>query len=173
MILDLRELEDFPVKVTLRAQPGEFKPFAEEVTAVEEVRLDLAIQHSGHEYFCQGKLQASYLVECSRCLASYEQSVTQQTDFIVCGVDQKQNLGDVDDVEDYVFLKGNELVADVSEPVRQALVLSLGMKPLCSEECRGLCVKCGINLNEGECDCVHESIDPRWKDLEKLSGDDS
>jgi uncharacterized protein len=43
------------------------------------------------------------------------------------------------------------------------------MKPLCEENCAGLCPSCGSNLNDGPCDCKHEAIDPRWEGLQGLS----
>ncbi|UCC44370.1 MAG: DUF177 domain-containing protein [Candidatus Zixiibacteriota bacterium] len=172
MILDLRELDDFPAAVSLKAEAGEFRPFAEEVTEVNEVTLELAIQKSGEEYFCQGEVKARYLVECSRCLAPFELSVIQATDFVVCGLDQKAQMEEGVDDEDYVFLKGGDLRADLTEPVRQALVLSASMKPLCSEACQGLCPSCGTNLNDESCDCKKETIDPRWEALKHLKGGD-
>ncbi|HUV30916.1 MAG TPA: DUF177 domain-containing protein [Acidobacteriota bacterium] len=170
MILDLREFKEFPVCTTLTVGPGRFKPFADGVTAVGEVRLELAIQQSGDEFFCQGETTATYMVTCSRCLVEFEQSVAQSTDFVVCGVDQVTSRGrDGSDYEMYVYLQGSELLADVSEPVRQALLLSLSMKPLCREDCRGICPTCGVNLNEQTCDCKAETADPRWDGLKKLS----
>ena len=172
MILDLRELDDFHVAVSLKAEAGEFTPFAEEVTEVSEVTLELAIQKSGEEYFCQGEVKARCLVECSRCLAPFELSVVQATDFVVCGLDQKVQMGEGMDAEDYVFLKGSNLRADLTELVRQALVLSMSMKPICSEACQGLCLSCGTNLNEESCDCKRETTDPRWEALKHLAGGD-
>ena len=47
-------------------------------------------------------------------------------------------------------------------------VLAVPMKNLCSEDCKGLCPKCGKNLNEGLCNCNEENIDPRWETIQKL-----
>lgn len=173
MILDLREFESFPARTTLRAEPGELQPFSDCIVAVGEVKLDLAIQHSGEEYFCQGEVTAECSIECARCLEEFERRITQSTDFIVCGAEgliARRKIG-YDD-EDYVYLGKGGFVADVLEPVRQALILSLPMKPLCRENCRGICPRCGTNLNERKCDCKLDSIDPRWEGLRRLSGRD-
>jgi len=164
MILDLREFEEFPARSTLRAEPGEFKPFADGVKAVGEVTLELAIQHSGEEYFCQGEVSAGCKTDCARCLTEFEQQIRQSVDFIVHGDDG------LPDDETYVFLQGNDLRADVTEPVRQAMVLSFPMKPLCSENCLGICPQCGANLNRQSCDCARENSDPRWDGLKRLTG---
>ena len=57
---------------------------------------------------------------------------------------------------------------DLTLPVRQALMLEVPMKPLCSEECRGLCSSCGVNWNREICDCEKNDADPRWEGLMKL-----
>jgi uncharacterized protein len=173
MELDLREFEEFPARAVLVAKPGEFEPFADEITAVDEVKLALAIQKSHEEFFCQGTVTATYTVECARCLEPFEYSVSWPVDFIVCNEDAMASREDgVIDDEEYVLIKGTDLRADVRDPVRQALTLSLGMKPLCSEDCRGLCPKCGVNRNEQECNCKQDDIDPRWEGLQRLSGGD-
>ena len=74
----------------------------------------------------------------------------------------------IDDNEDYIFFKSSDLQADLSDIVRQAIILAVGMKPLCSEDCRGLCPDCGVNLNKQSCRCASEKIDPRWEGLKKL-----
>ena len=170
MLLDLREFEEFPARSTLRAEPGEFKPFADGVSAVCEVKLELAIQHSGEEYFCQGEVSAGYMMECARCLAEFEQQVRQAVDFIVHGGGMADSDGNLQDDETHVLLQGNDLRADVTEPVRQALVLSFPMKPLCSDNCLGICPQCGVNLNRQSCDCARENSDPRWDGLRRLAG---
>ena len=56
-------------------------------------------------------------------------------------------------------------VLDLTEATRQYSVLVIPMKPLCREECAGLCPSCGHNLNQGPCDCSSPEIDPRWTKL--------
>jgi uncharacterized protein len=170
MILDLREFEEFPARSTSRAGPGEFKPFADGVTAVGEVKLELAIQQSGEEYFCQGEVSAGCMTDCARCLIEFEQQIRQSVDFIVHGGGMTDSNDGLPDDETYVFLQGNDLLADVTEPVRQAMVLSFPMKPLCSDNCLGLCPHCGANLNKQSCDCARENSDSRWDGLKRLAG---
>jgi uncharacterized protein len=72
--------------------------------------------------------------------------------------------GDPDDDEAYPIVD-DEL--DLAPLVRDALALELPPTPLCTPDCRGLCVQCGTNLNEGSCGCVAPS-DPRWANLDVL-----
>jgi uncharacterized protein len=59
-------------------------------------------------------------------------------------------------------------ILDLTEAIRQYKVMALPMKPLCREECAGICPTCGKNLNEGPCDCPSDEADPRWAELLKL-----
>ena len=59
-------------------------------------------------------------------------------------------------------------ILDLTEVVRQAVFLASPMHPLCRENCAGLCVQCGQNLNEGQCDCITEAVDPRMEILKQL-----
>lgn len=168
MILDLREFVEFPADVTIKAGPGEIGPFGDSVIRVDEVDLQLAVQQSAKEYFCQGRVSAQVVLECARCLVEFEAEVEGPTDFIVCSADVATGQKDTDS-EEYVCFQGNDLRADIVEPVRQALMLSLSMKPLCSDDCRGLCPGCGTNLNQQTCDCENKTTDPRWDGLSDLS----
>ncbi len=62
-------------------------------------------------------------------------------------------------------------ILDLFDLVRDALVLELPIAPLCREDCKGLCVSCGADLNEGACGC-DPPIDPRWASLETLRSPD-
>jgi len=59
-------------------------------------------------------------------------------------------------------------VLDLYEAVRQYALLALPMKPLCKQECPGICPQCGKNLNEGKCSCPRRERDARWAKLEGL-----
>jgi uncharacterized protein len=57
---------------------------------------------------------------------------------------------------------------DLNELMREQFYLALPMKPLCREDCEGLCAQCGTNLNTGRCDCQSEWVDPRLAALREL-----
>lgn len=70
--------------------------------------------------------------------------------------------------DDTALLIDAQHILDLTEVVRQDLIISLPMQPLCSPECQGLCPRCGANLNEGPHVCEVEEIDPRWAALAQL-----
>ena len=167
MILDLRAFDEFPAEITIHAGPGELGPFDDSVIRVDGVELDLALQKSAREYFCQGRVTGQVVLECARCLAEFEIELNGESNFVVCSAEDVVQYREADN-EDYVCYQGNELQVNVVEPVRQALMSSMPMKPLCSEDCLGLCPSCGVNLNEQNCDCKKETTDTRWDGLKDI-----
>ena len=61
-----------------------------------------------------------------------------------------------------------DMKLDIDELVYSADIVSLPMKHLCKDNCKGICAKCGKNLNEGKCDCPEKEIDPRLSALAEL-----
>ncbi len=112
------------------------------------------------------KAELKYRGECARCLApvegvfslDFERTVTTE------GVLTEQQLEEQWD--EYVVIHGSEL--DVDEPLREELVLAFPKKLLCSEDCEGLCPKCGKPRREGDCGCPTKEIDPRLAILATL-----
>ncbi len=169
MILDLRQFEHFPARTVLEAGPGEFGALPGEIAQVNEASLSLAIQKANEEYYCQGTVTARVKLICSRCLTEFDTELTGRTDFIARSdkVTRADKRGIPDD-EDYVLMHGNDLRADVTDMVRQTMILAIGLKPLCSESCKGLCPSCGANLNERSCNCSRPQMDDRWSGLRGL-----
>jgi len=170
MIIDLRQFEDFPAHAVIEASEGEIQPFDELVTQVGKTTLTLSLQKAEAEYFCQGMVTADIRVQCSRCAREVDLELEGVTDFIIRtqSVEDGERNGASDD-EDYVYAQGKGDTADVTDLVRQALTLALPMKPLCSEDCKGLCPVCRVNLNERTCSCARKQPDPRWDGLRNLS----
>lgn len=169
MILYLGEFVSFPAHKLLSAGSGEISVNYQGIQGVNEAELDLDIQKSDDEFFCQGHLRASVSVECARCLKMSVVEVNNATDFVVCSRESHETRKDIIDSEDYVYYEGQNLKADLTDIVRQTIILSISMKPLCSEDCRGLCQKCGVNLNDASCTCQTTETDGRWEGLKKLS----
>jgi len=67
------------------------------------------------------------------------------------------------------FTIDERYVLDLTEAIRQYMMLAIPMKPLCHEDCAGLCSHCGHNLNQGPCNCLTQKIDPRWSELSKTN----
>jgi len=169
MEINFKEFETFPVRKEITAGKDELVIDYEGFNQVLKVAVKLNIQKSAEEYYCQGEIQADVELECARCLKLFQTDVNGQTDFIVCAESTMEENKGIIDNEDYIILDGTGFTADLSPVVRQSLILAASMKPLCSENCRGLCASCGINLNNKDCACKKDVIDPRWQGLADLS----
>lgn len=103
--------------------------------------------------------------ECDRCLREYDRQFLNE--YHMFYIDDVQNKDFYD--EDVVTVIRNDLeYIDISKDVREYALLAIPMKNLCKEDCKGLCSHCGKDLNEGECGCTNEKIDPRWIALKNL-----
>ncbi len=164
MILELKKFETFPVHIELIDETPRTKVEMGGINSLDKAMLELDIQKLGEEYYCQGQLEAEATVECARCLEPFRQKLVNDTDFIATSYKQD---GEIADDEDRVYYDA-DLRADLWEIVRQTVILALSMKPLCREDCRGLCPQCGTNLNKKKCKCTVKEIDPRLEPLKKL-----
>lgn len=169
MILYLKEFETFPVRKLLKSAVGEVHIDYTGLKQIIELEHIVNIQQSGEEYFCQGEINVQVELECARCLTEFKKNLTSKTDFIVCSKEKYEQEKNVLDNEDYAFFKDSNLTVDLSDIERQAIILAVSLKPVCSESCPGICSKCGVNLNEKSCNCKKENYDARWEGLKKLS----
>jgi len=168
MILDLTDIESYPARVDIVENPACLEIEFESSFRLLQVEVRLGVQKTDTEYFCQGLVLGAVTMECARCLGTFQVRLEGSIDFIVRAPEQKPTEQDVLDDEDYAYFVRNELRADISDLVRQALILAAPMKPVCSDNCRGLCPRCGVNLNERSCTCDSLQSDPRWDDLKRL-----
>ena len=118
------------------------------------------------EVVVRGDASGTVRQECRRCLDAVETSFERDLTMVFVS----DPSGDEDDGGVYAFEpEGSEL--DLSEAVREEVILAVNPYVVCDPECQGLCPTCGANLNEGACDCTDEEIDPRWSALRDLKSE--
>ena len=101
---------------------------------------------------------------CDRCGTAFKQTVKSKYKMIyllrsIEGAEEEINI---------TYLSPDTHMIDISKDVRDYMILSTPMKRLCKEDCKGLCAKCGADLNEKQCDCNDDEIDDRWNVLSEL-----
>lgn len=168
MILRLREFDQFPARVSLAPVDGSWTFVYEGVNSISGVCVEVEVNKSDEEFYCRGSVECAAMIECARCLDPYKVELSQDIDFFAVA-EKSARTSRHTDAEDYVVFKGSEMSVSIDDIVRQAIVLALPVKPLCSENCAGLCSVCGANLNHTECKCDREATDPRWDELKRLS----
>ncbi|MBI4847644.1 MAG: DUF177 domain-containing protein [Nitrospirae bacterium] len=124
----------------------------------------------GTRVLIEGSVKVTAEFKCSRCLKEYSLplALSFQEEYVPAEEvgKEKHELELSNDELDVSFYSNDEI--DIEDMIREQVLLAVPMKPLCSEECRGLCPVCGINLNEGACACGKKEIDPRLAPLEKF-----
>ncbi len=127
-------------------------------------KVRLTRLHSG--ILAQGHFSTEVDLTCDRCLRLFSLPVEfDLEEQFVPIVDV--NTGKWLQVEetDPALLIDDHHILDLEEVFRQAIYLGLPMHPVCRSDCRGLCLQCGQDLNEGPCSCVGDEVDPRWQAL--------
>jgi len=141
----------------------------EVVDSIGMVEGEVRLLRTDRGILARGTLKTKVEVTCSRCLNLFrcpialniEEEYFPTTD-IVSGA--PLSLPE----EPGSFTIDEHHILDLTEAIRQYALLAIPMKPLCREDCAGLCPHCGHNLNLGPCHCPSQATDPRWFQLTKL-----
>lgn len=125
------------------------------------ISVTVSYYRAGTELFFMGGLHAITRAVCARCAEEFAAPSDRSFRFVLSpraiGLGEKNDPG-YEDLEFSVY-DGGEI--DLSPLVREQVLLSLPTRPLCGEQCRGLCPRCGINLNHAQCECSPATGDPR------------
>ena len=127
----------------------------------EPVLAQGTVRNTAGVLMMEGQVRTTIHGICDRCAGSFDREVTFPIDVVLV-----TELANEENEDEWVFpLEGDS--ADLDDIVRTVFVLNLDSKLLCKEDCKGLCPKCGKNLNDGPCNCQKE-LDPRFAALEQL-----
>jgi DUF177 domain-containing protein len=153
-----------------------FESPAEDITLIDPVVGELSLIGTGLTVYLTGRVHTVLNLVCGACLRPF----SQRLDFSVdeeFGRVSSPSRGSVDGSavrgesalgpEDFVVPVGPDEMVDLSEVVRQHLVLALPIAPRCRKECQGLCASCGADLNVKRCRCAQDDIDPRLQVLKQ------
>lgn len=152
-MLDLKKLLDGSL------QSIDFSLSLEDCTFVEDAlsgKADASGKITNHSglILLSGSVVPEFKVACARCGKEYVYNTP-----VALNAKITDKLANEDEDE---FIIMQDFAIDIEDIVRTALILELPTRYLCSEDCKGLCVKCGVNLNEGDCGCETKERDSRW-----------
>lgn len=119
------------------------------VRPLEPVLYDIAVQWTGGELIVRGRLTTRVSMCCARCGAWFESRVTAP------------------DFSRVLEVGGEGGIVDLTDDIREDMLLALPFVALCSENCKGVCLKCGTNKNIASCECGKEKP-LEWSAFEKL-----
>lgn len=129
--------------------------------AQEPVTAKGTVKNSAGVLLMHGTVETTLHGVCDRCAKPFLREVSYPLEAVLV-----KELENEEDADAWVFLLENDC-ADLDDIVRTAFVLNMDSRLLCREDCKGLCFRCGKDLNEGPCDCQPEA-DPRLAVLKQL-----
>ncbi|MEA2477958.1 MAG: hypothetical protein QOC87_2157 [Actinomycetota bacterium] len=125
------------------------------------VRAGLRLESVVEGILATGDVRAETKLTCARCLQTFTSPIAVDVcELFVSGP------GAPGSTDDFYPIAGEQI--DLEPMVRDALVLALPTNPLCRDDCRGMCGRCGADLNSGTCSCTDDEPDPRWAALDEL-----
>ena len=153
-----------------------FESPAEDVTLRDPVAGEVSLTSTGLTVYLTGRVHTVVGLVCGACLRPFPQPLEFSVDeeFGRAPISPQAETDDGSPrgesalgPEDFVVPVGPDEMVDLSEVVRQHLLLALPIAPRCRDECKGLCPSCGADLNMGRCGCPREDIDPRLRVLQQ------
>ena len=160
MRLDLREIQfgpgaSIPFSCELETERLDFPSV---IAYRTKPRAEGRVYNEAGVLHLEGTLTAEMTCVCDRCGAEFDSVKETELDAVIVGEENEE-------YPEYFVLEGSEI--DLDEILSTCLILDMETKFLCSEDCKGLCSRCGKNLNLGPCGCRKEP-DPRFAVLEQL-----
>ncbi|TAH75152.1 MAG: DUF177 domain-containing protein [Anaerolineaceae bacterium] len=168
MLISLSEIMNTKDKVEQIFAPIEMEKFIFDGESYEFAWKDpvsLTITNLGNkELLIEGSVKLSLIIFCSRCLKKLEYSM----DIDLCKeIDFKRTEEErAEDLDEANYIIGYNLDVDIL--IKGEIIIALPMRLLCSDDCKGICMHCGTNLNEGSCDCDNTVLDPRMSAIRDI-----
>lgn len=154
MLLDLKNL--FTDGGRLSVDYG-FCPDAGILEHCSEIQVKGELEGKSGIVYLHVDVRFALSLDCDRCAAPY----TEPHDYEI----QHVLVTSLNDEKSDELILVDDFSLDLDELLVTDILLELPMKHLCREDCKGLCPKCGKNLNEGPCSCSTKAVDPRWAAL--------
>ena len=177
MFLDIKDLERHPLDFEEEFQPDviDLGGEARQRTPLKTSgRAELVEEHHGKHLIIKdirlrGRLSAGFELQCARCLDPVLQDIAREFELLYrpLGSDAGRDELSVTDAEAEIgYYQGDGLLLE--DVLREQVLLALPLKVTCNEDCRGLCLHCGKNLNQEKCSCSVPMEDPRWAALKEI-----
>ena len=164
---DIRSLTEHAVTVddTLPADDSVWQAEDPKPSAPLRVKGRLSSAGPGRFYW-HGTIEGDVALECSRCLGDTGAHVTNEAHLVFAESDAEG----LEDDPDVFLLDDRSPDLDLRPAVREQWLLNVPGYALCRDDCKGLCLTCGAELNLGPCSCEASAADPRWGALRKARG---
>jgi uncharacterized protein len=158
--LDVAKLREGANRLERVIEPAALPP-EEDYKVAAPVTLDATASRDKGKVRIAGRVTTTLELACSRCVETFPVPVDATFDLLYLPVTEAPKAGEEVEVgdEDINTAFYSDGVIDLADLVHEQIYLALPMKPLCREDCQGLCPVCGVNRNTTACTC-----EPRWED---------
>lgn len=133
------------------------------------LRIHLAVAREYDHIRVSGRVETSLRLDCSRCLAEFQIFIDSPFTIFYMrdeGLNQDEDVELAEEDLISATYEGDEI--DFTREITEQVVLAIPFKPLCSEDCKGLCIKCGAELNITECSCSQDTMNLQFNALKNL-----
>jgi uncharacterized protein len=169
MKLDVSNVPETGLVVNVELDASEIDISGAPADLAGNPRLEGRVLEVDEKILLKGSLSGAFSLSCSRCLSSFSHPFGIEVSAEYANAAEKEPDDQADAVPPEVTriaFVGDEI--DLSLGIREDLLLNVPLKPLCREDCRGLCPQCGVDLNEGQCKCEKKTVDPRLAGLRDI-----
>ncbi|HEV2863166.1 MAG TPA: DUF177 domain-containing protein [Pyrinomonadaceae bacterium] len=167
MRIEVENLTDKGEPFSQVYEPGQVELGEEVARVAGQTAVEGRASRKGEEVRVRGRIKTEVELACDRCLAP--RATPLEVEFDTSFIPQAAASAETDNVEllpEHLVLATYEGDAvDLDELVREQIVLALPSRNLCREDCKGLCPRCGADLNAETCSCETKEVDPRWSAL--------
>ena len=171
MIVELASIGKTPKTIEETFGPAEIDLSGESVSLRSPARFAGEAVQVANRAHIRGRLTADLELDCTRCLEPVEQHLDIPFDSAFVDASDETDFTETevtDEALDESLVENG--VVDIAEVVREQILLAVPDQAFCREDCKGLCPKCGTNLNLIDCKCSDDDIDPRWAALKDIKG---
>jgi uncharacterized protein len=169
MLLDLSRFRGTEDRIERREDAAVVSRPGDEFRVLTPVEFVADVRKDQEKVRLVGRMKTILELDCSRCLEPFQIPVDAAIDLMFLPGSANTGLpeSEIED-EDVGVSYYHDDVIDLTEVMREQCHLALPMKPLCREDCKGLCPVCGVNRNRETCDCQATWVDPRLEPLRAL-----
>lgn len=169
MRIELDSLTTGKTLFTHAYAPGELEFSDERVRLCGAPEVSGTLLLKGKRALVQGRLSANTEVDCDRCLSLVAIPIEAQFSVqYVTRLEYESSQAVALEEEDMAFSVFDDQAIDIDQLVREQVLLTVPVRALCREDCKGLCPSCGADQNMNKCSCESTEIDPRWAVLKNL-----
>ncbi len=129
------------------------------------VQVDVHVDKAPRQIYLRADIRTAGEFECDRCLDKFTQPINARLSMFYVFDELDTGKFPPDEVK---VISPDTVTIDITNDVREMVALSVPLKLLCREECKGLCPQCGTNWNHGTCNCKAQASNSRWSGLQDL-----